>query len=197
MSENVIQARYEDLDAVAQGFDQVASASDALHSKIGASVEPLASGGWKGDAANRFLAEMQSEIFPALQRLSEALTMAGATTRQVKSIIQTAEREASALFNDGAGPAAAPSPAPATSSGGGFLGGVGDFFKGAFDEGKDMVTGLWHMVTNPADTAKGLWYGVTHPGEMWDALKKPYVDAWQSGHPWEASATARCSRFRS
>ncbi|HLZ30971.1 MAG TPA: WXG100 family type VII secretion target [Chloroflexota bacterium] len=184
MSADVVQARYEDLDAVAQGFDQVASASDALQAKIGASVEPLASGAWKGDAATRFLAEMQSEIFPALQRLSAALTSAGVTTRQVKTIIQTAEREASALFNDGAGPVAAP--AAATSSGGGLLGGIGDFFKGAFEEGKDMVTGLWHMVAHPVDTAKGLWFGVTHPGEMWNALKKPYVDAWQSGHPWEA-----------
>ncbi|MFZ2486846.1 MAG: hypothetical protein WAZ19_01890 [Anaerolineae bacterium] len=49
-----------------------------------------------------------------------------------------------------------------------------------------MVTGLWNMVTDPVGTAKGLWYGITHPGELWDAIKQPYVEAWESGHPWEA-----------
>ncbi len=49
-----------------------------------------------------------------------------------------------------------------------------------------MVTGVWNMVTDPVGTAKGLWYGITHPGELWDAIKQPYVEAWESGHPWEA-----------
>jgi hypothetical protein len=31
-----------------------------------------------------------------------------------------------------------------------------------------------------------MWHAVTHPGETWDALKKPFVDAWESGHPWQA-----------
>ncbi|PKO22889.1 MAG: hypothetical protein CVU38_06915, partial [Chloroflexi bacterium HGW-Chloroflexi-1] len=51
---------------------------------------------------------------------------------------------------------------------------------------KDMGVGLWNPVTDPVGTATGLWYGITHPGELWDALTQPYVEAWESGHPWQA-----------
>ncbi len=29
-------------------------------------------------------------------------------------------------------------------------------------------------------------HGITHPGELWDAFKKPFVEAWESGHPFRA-----------
>jgi hypothetical protein len=66
------------------------------------------------------------------------------------------------------------------------LGAVGDFFGGAWDEAKDIAGGLWNMVADPVGTAQGLWHGVTHPGELWAAFKKPYVEAWESGHPGQA-----------
>ena len=55
-----------------------------------------------------------------------------------------------------------------------------------YAEGKDMVTGLYTMVTDPVGTAKGLWYAVTHPKEFWNAFKEPYVESWNNGRPWEA-----------
>src|SRR4030067_1540118 len=63
------------------------------------------------------------------------------------------------------------------------LGHVGDFFVGMGEEGKDMVLGLYNLVTDPIGTAKGLWHGITHPPELWEAFKQPYVEAWGSGHP--------------
>ncbi|HEY3061502.1 MAG TPA: WXG100 family type VII secretion target [Chloroflexota bacterium] len=187
MSTDILQSRYEELDQVAQRFEQAATASEALRQRVNASVEPLSAGGWRGQAAVRFLAEMNTEVFPGLQRLAQALTTAAATTRQVKQIIQVAEQDAAGLFRDGQGQAAE---ASAGEDSGGLLssiaGGVGDFFTGFFDEGKDMVMGLVNMVVHPVDAAKGLWHGITHPGELWDAIKKPYVDAWESGHPWQA-----------
>jgi len=44
------------------------------------------------------------------------------------------------------------------------LGHVGDFFVGMWEEGKDMVMGLYNLVTDPIGTAKDLWHGITHPG---------------------------------
>jgi hypothetical protein len=84
-----------------------------------------------------------------------------------------------------------------TKSGGGFLskvggffssvgGGIKDFALGAVDEVVDMGKGLWNVATDPIGTIKGLYHGITHPGELWDAFKKPYVEAWESGHPWRA-----------
>jgi hypothetical protein len=49
-----------------------------------------------------------------------------------------------------------------------------------------MVGGLWHAATHPVDTIQGLRHGITHPGDLWDAFKKPFVEAWESGHPWKA-----------
>src|SRR4030067_467024 len=49
-----------------------------------------------------------------------------------------------------------------------------------------MVSGLYNRVTAPIGTAKGLWHGITHPGELWEAFKQPYVEAWESGHPGQA-----------
>jgi hypothetical protein len=66
------------------------------------------------------------------------------------------------------------------------LGHIGDFFVGMWEEGKDMVMGLYNLVTDPIGTAKGLWHGITHPGELWEAFKQPYVEAWESGHPGQA-----------
>ncbi len=62
-----------------------------------------------------------------------------------------------------------------------------DITRGVIDEGADMIGGLWHLATsNPIDTIKGMAYGVAHPGLLWDAFKKPYVEAWESGHPGRA-----------
>ncbi|MFZ2488788.1 MAG: hypothetical protein WAZ19_11755, partial [Anaerolineae bacterium] len=130
--------------------------------------------------AAAFFGEMSSEVLPALSRLGAALQQAQQVTRQISSVLRAAEEEASQPFRghaDGAGQ---------QEESGGFWSGVGDFFKGAGAELKDMVTGVWNMVTDPVGTAKGLWYGITHPGELWDAIKQPYVEAWESGHPWEA-----------
>jgi hypothetical protein len=81
---------------------------------------------------------------------------------------------------------------------------VGDFGKGLYLGGKDTVTGLatlgkgaWNLtggwLTNP-EAARGSWETtkgvasavVNDPGKVWDAVKQPYVEAWQQGRPGEA-----------
>lgn len=61
--------------------------------------------------------------------------------------------------------------------GGGFWGGVGDFFQGAWDSVAEPVKMVWelrpfHDGTGQAwsDLGSGLWYGVTHPLDFGKAL---------------------------
>jgi WXG100 family type VII secretion target len=61
-----------------------------------------------------------------------------------------------------------------------------DITRGFIEEGADMIGGIFHAVTHPIDTVKGIAFAVTHPGQLWDAFKKPYVEAWESGHPGQA-----------
>jgi WXG100 family type VII secretion target len=61
-----------------------------------------------------------------------------------------------------------------------------DITRGFIDEGADMLGGIWHAANHPIATLEGIGHAVTHPGDLWDALKKPYVEAWESGHPGQA-----------
>ncbi|MEZ4726308.1 MAG: WXG100 family type VII secretion target [Caldilineaceae bacterium] len=108
MSGDVVQAQYEQLDAIAQRFGHQAQAMHDLQQSVQRGVQLLRNGGWEGRGADAFFAEMDQKLLPAMQRLSNALTTAQATTLQVKAIVQKAEEEASQPFRNG-------SPAPSTS----------------------------------------------------------------------------------
>ena len=180
MSADIIQVQYDQLEQIAVRFGQQAEVAAQTQGRVQQSLRALQSGGWEGRGAAAFFGEMSSEVLPAVARLGAALQQAQQTTQQIVQVLRAAEEEASQPFR-GAGEGD-----EGRQEGGGFWGGIGDFFKGAGAELKDMVTGLWNMVTDPIGTAKGLWFGITHPGELWDAIKQPYVEAWESGHPWEA-----------
>lgn len=185
MSTDIIQAKYEDLAGVARRLAQQSQASADLRSHITRSAKALEQGGWIGRGSTAFFSEMNSLVFPALQRLIQALEEARAVTLQASEIMRIAEQEASGLFK-GDGVSGLPSSRGSQGEGGGFWGGVGDFFTGIWKEGKDTVLGLVNMVIHPIETAKGIAHAVTHPSEFWEAFKQPYVEAWENGRPWEA-----------
>lgn len=182
MGSEIIQAQYDQLEQIALRFGRQSEAAAQTTQHAQQSMRALQAGGWEGRGAAAFFGEMERSVLPAMQRLTAALHQSQTVTRQISQVMYAAEEEASRPFR---GEGAAPGPAPA-AQGGGFWGAVGDFFTGAGAELKDMVTGLWNMVTDPVGTAKGLWFGITHSGELWNAIKQPYVEAWESGHPWEA-----------
>jgi len=197
MSSDVIQAKYDELETIARQFGQRAQAIGELRSLFQRSAQPLEQGGWQGRGSAAFFRELNGQIFPAMQRLRQALEEARAVTLQASAILRRAEQEAAAPFRgsaeagaNGASAGAAFAGASASAAGGaesgGFWGGVGDFFGGMWDEAKDMVGGLKHLVLHPIDTAKGLAHAIMNPGEFWEGFKKPYVEAWESGHPWQA-----------
>jgi WXG100 family type VII secretion target len=98
MSTDIIQANYAHLDEVAARFGQHAERIATLDRRVRQGVQALADGGWEGAGSAAFLAEMQGEVFPALQRFRQALEEARAVTLEAKIILQQAEEEAARVF---------------------------------------------------------------------------------------------------
>jgi WXG100 family type VII secretion target len=101
MSSNIIQANYDTLDTVAARFGQQAEATIALQGNVLRSYQALADGGWQGRGFAAFSAEMESDIFPTLQRLTHALEEARAVTLEASAVMRQAEEEAASVFQGG------------------------------------------------------------------------------------------------
>jgi len=194
-----IRADYDQLGQVAQRFGAAADSAGSTLQALQQTLQVLESGDWVGQGAKAFYQEMGQSVLPSFKRLTSALQAAAQATQAISREMQQAEDAAAAVFRavgaarlGGAGALAgaagtlAGAAAAASGVGGGFWSSVGDFFGGVLDEGKDMVTGLAHVALHPLDTIEGLWHGITHPVELWDAFKKPFVEAWESGHPFTA-----------
>jgi len=117
---DIIQAQYERLEAIADRFGQQAEATVQTEAQVRQVTDGLQGGGWIGQGADAFYAEMDGIVFPGIQRLSEAMAQARSAMLQVRDIIKQAEEEASAPFRGGAAPASAGAGAGAgaTSPGG-------------------------------------------------------------------------------
>ncbi len=183
-----VRADHQQLTQLAQSFGQQSEAINAMHQNVKNKMQVLEGRDWVGKGATKFYNEMNSSVLPSVKRLSTALEHAKQVTLKISKIMQQADEDVAALFRGGAAGGGAGSFAGAKASGeastggGGFLSQVGGFFEGVWEGAKGMVGGLYHMVTSPIQTLKGIAHAVTHPGELWDALKKPYVEDWQSGN---------------
>ena len=194
-----VRTDHDQLKQIMALFGQQADATARTLMALRRQKEVLQGGDWTGQGARKFYDEMDGSVLPALTRLQRALTQAQQTTQKISNRMRQAEADAAAVLKDreafsgqanASGSAFAGASASASASvgsgGGGFWSQVGGFFKGVGLGAKDMVTGLWTAVTHPIDTIKGLGYAVTHPGELWDAIKKPYTEAWARGDYGEA-----------
>jgi len=101
MSADIIQAKYDELENIARCFTAQAESQTALTRRLEQNVQALRQGGWVGQGANAFFAEMDGKIFPTMQRLVSALEQAQTVTLQVKEVIQQAEEEAAEPFKGG------------------------------------------------------------------------------------------------
>jgi len=100
---DIIRVDHEALAQIAGRFGQQSEAAEHMLHAMRGTMEPLANGGWIGQGADAFFAEMNSDMFPAVQRLSEALAQAGFVTTQLSGLMQQADEEASFGFRDGDG----------------------------------------------------------------------------------------------
>jgi len=62
------------------------------------SVQRLQDGGWEGRGSAAFYAEMSEKVFPATQRLADALRQAQKVTLQISQVLQAAEEDAARPF---------------------------------------------------------------------------------------------------
>lgn len=98
MSTDIIQADYECLEELARRFGEQAEAQSELHRRMAQAAAALQNGGWIGEGSAAFTQEMQGEIFPTMQRLTESLEQAKSVTLQVSEVVRQAEEEAARLF---------------------------------------------------------------------------------------------------
>jgi WXG100 family type VII secretion target len=101
MSFEIIRADYEQLGDTAVVFRHHAHETRDLLHRIRRALEELRGGGWVGQGAAAFYAEMDEEILPAIEKLILSLDEADLTTRQIARIFQIAEEEAAASVRDG------------------------------------------------------------------------------------------------
>ncbi len=98
MAADIIQAQYEQLEDIAKRFCAQAEKSEALSGRLQTSYCNLLQGGWEGAAAKSFFQEMENDIFPALQRLTDAFAGSERVTRAAVATYRQAEEEAAAVF---------------------------------------------------------------------------------------------------
>ena len=100
MTTDVIQADYEQLEAIANRFKARSEENVTTIANLQQRMDVLRQSSWEGRAAERFFAEMESEVLPASRRLVDALQEAYSMTLAVKKIIQEAEETAGSPFNE-------------------------------------------------------------------------------------------------
>jgi len=101
MAVAVVQARYNEIEAISSQFGQASERCADLERRLRQSCGPLQDGGWQGRGAEAFSGEMDSVLFPAIQRLIAALDTAREVTCQIGTLLQGAEQEAAAIFQNG------------------------------------------------------------------------------------------------
>lgn len=98
MAASVIQVEYDRLAEVANGFGRNGETAAALQGQVQRSAQQLRQGGWEGRGSVAFHAEMDTVVFPTLQRLSAALNEAQRVTQQISAVMRRAEEEAAQPF---------------------------------------------------------------------------------------------------
>jgi WXG100 family type VII secretion target len=106
MSASKVRTDYEILRQIAQVFGQQADATRQTLQQIKQDMGVLQQGDWVGKSADKFYAEMNSALVPAVTRLQSALENAARVTGQISSVMKQAENDAArVLRGDEAGEA--------------------------------------------------------------------------------------------
>ncbi|MDQ2998594.1 MAG: WXG100 family type VII secretion target, partial [Chloroflexota bacterium] len=98
MTADIVQANYEQLDAITQSFSGAADDMTTLREWMSRGFEPLEQGAWQGQGSQAFTNEMRGAVFPALDRLIVAFQTASSVTTQISALMHAAEEEAAAPF---------------------------------------------------------------------------------------------------
>lgn len=95
-----IKADYDQLGQVASRFSNQSQAVEEMLRDLRSKLEKLENGGWIGEGADAFFAEMNDEVIPAVTRLIEALVEGNQVTNEISRHVRDAEEQASATFRE-------------------------------------------------------------------------------------------------
>lgn len=99
MSAPQIRGNYDELTTISGTLRSQGDAIKAMNQRLKSAQETLKGGDWIGKGATKFYQEMDGQVMPALQRLTNALTEAGRVTKEIANVIKQAEEESSGCFH--------------------------------------------------------------------------------------------------
>lgn len=74
--------------------NQIRHIADAITSPLRAMVQQVVGGVWRGEGANRFVAEMTNEVLPMLVNIGNVNMSFGSLLRRAMDIMDRADRQA-------------------------------------------------------------------------------------------------------
>lgn len=94
-----VEIDYDQMAHIGQACDQQSQEAEQMLRAIASQVDNLRAGGWIGQGADAFFAEMDDLLLPALNRLVAALQNASDVVRAIAYQFGEAEQEAARLFS--------------------------------------------------------------------------------------------------
>jgi WXG100 family type VII secretion target len=117
MANDKSRAHYQELETIAQAFEQESEATNQSLNALRERTRVLEQGSWVGVAATAFYAEMNGTVLPSLTRLVSSLKSAGQSTRTIANTVIQAEQDAARLLRGASvGQTSTPQPAQSDSS---------------------------------------------------------------------------------
>ena len=98
MSCSKFLGNYDGLKQISTTFQQESEAVGKTLQDLSSKMGNLQNGNWVGDNANKFYAEMQNSIIPALKRTQNALNQASSATKQISAKVKETEESTSKVF---------------------------------------------------------------------------------------------------
>jgi WXG100 family type VII secretion target len=99
MAKNTFQLNFDELTSITKIFKDEGEDIARLHSSTRQRVRDMHKE-WIGEAADKFFEEMETELLPALQRLTQALIHSQDATNEIMKIIRDADEETAGYFRD-------------------------------------------------------------------------------------------------
>src|SRR3990172_4002341 len=97
-----IRVDHDAMGVVGRSFAKAAEATGNTLRQLKSAMGVLNGGDWIGQGANKFYQEMDSDVLPAVQRLTSGLAEGAKVSEQISQLMKQAEEEA-ARFLRGAG----------------------------------------------------------------------------------------------
>lgn len=94
----VVKVEYEELDKVSQEFQRHSEIIARMNARLTQQFNVLLGGAWVGANAEKFYAEMEGDVLPAVRALKSVLGEASIVTTQIIRIFQEAEEDAGNAF---------------------------------------------------------------------------------------------------